>query len=145
MALDCMTKIRKCSNPGCAKKFEVKLNSGGLYCAASCASAHRRWKCLKDASLGKNVHPRTMKRWLIENNGNKCNECGQKNVWKGKPLVLHLDHIDGDSDNTTKKNCRLLCPNCHSQTPTFGNRGMGRRYKKIAKRNVYLQEYKAKK
>jgi hypothetical protein len=35
-------------------------------------------------------------------------------------LVLQLDHIDGDRSNNTIDNLRLLCPNCHTQTPTFG-------------------------
>ena len=40
------------------------------------------------------------------------------------------------------ENLRLLCPNCHTQTPTYGNAGKGSRYKKNTKRNKYLQEYK---
>lgn len=51
---------------------------------------------------------------------NKCEECGQNNVWNGKPLTLHLDHIDGDHDNNLLANLRVLCPHCHQQTPTFG-------------------------
>lgn len=37
----------------------------------------------------------------------------------GKPLVLELDHIDGNNQNDQRHNLRYLCPNCHSQTPTF--------------------------
>ena len=40
------------------------------------------------------------------------------------------------------RNLRTLCPNCHSQTETFGSKGQGSRYKKISKRNQYLQSYK---
>lgn len=42
--------------------------------------------------------------------------------WAGKRLVLHLDHIDGNPLHNTIENYRLLCPNCHSQTPTWGNK-----------------------
>lgn len=55
---------------------------------------------------------------------NKCEECGQGNIWNGKPLTLHLDHIDGDHDNNLLENLRVLCPHCHQQTPTFGAKNM---------------------
>ena len=58
---------------------------------------------------------------------NKCYKCGLDPEWQGEPLSLHLDHIDGDNTNNTIGNLRILCPNCHSQTPTFGSK----RYKKI--------------
>ena len=51
---------------------------------------------------------------------NKCEICEQGNIWMGKPLTLHLDHIDGDHDNNIIENLRVLCPHCHQQTPTFG-------------------------
>ena len=37
-------------------------------------------------------------------------------------LVFHLDHLDGDSTNHTLHNLRILCPNCHSKTPTFAGK-----------------------
>jgi endogenous inhibitor of DNA gyrase (YacG/DUF329 family) len=83
-----------------------------------------------------------LKKFLIETRGEKCEECGQEGTWNNKPLVLQLDHIDGDSDNNFPSNIRLLCPNCHSQTENFGSKGKGSRYKKITKRNSYLREYK---
>lgn len=49
---------------------------------------------------------------------NTCSECGITE-YNGKPLVMQLDHIDGDSSNHMFANLRLLCPNCHSQTDTF--------------------------
>ena len=48
--------------------------------------------------------------------------CNITNVWNGKKLVLHLDHIDGNSNNHKLNNLRLLCPNCHSQTETFSGK-----------------------
>lgn len=48
----------------------------------------------------------------------KCNICGISE-WNSKKIRLHIDHIDGSRLNTEKKNLRLICPNCHSQTDTY--------------------------
>lgn len=42
--------------------------------------------------------------------------------WRGRPLTLELDHIDGNKRNNSLTNLRLLCPNCHSQTDTWRGR-----------------------
>ncbi len=49
----------------------------------------------------------------------KCSECGNEGEWNDKHLELELDHINGDSRDNRLENLRILCPNCHSQTPTF--------------------------
>jgi hypothetical protein len=48
-----------------------------------------------------------------------CALCGQTSTWFGKPLVLELDHVNGVNNDNRLSNLRLLCPNCHSQQPTF--------------------------
>jgi 5-methylcytosine-specific restriction endonuclease McrA len=50
-----------------------------------------------------------------------CSECGLTD-WRGAPLALVLDHINGDPRDHRLGNLRLLCPNCNSQTPTFAGR-----------------------
>lgn len=52
----------------------------------------------------------------------KCLICGISE-WIGKKLNLEIDHIDGNSEDNRIENLRFLCPNCHSQTHTFGYRG----------------------
>ena len=53
---------------------------------------------------------------------NKCSECGIGDEWNGKRIVNHLDHINGIHDDHRLENLRMLCPNCHSQTPTYSGR-----------------------
>lgn len=49
----------------------------------------------------------------------KCSICGLPPEWQGKPLVLTLDHINGDNKDDRLENLRWVCPNCDRQLPTF--------------------------
>lgn len=53
----------------------------------------------------------------------KCAICGNIGIHNDQPLPLQIDHIDGNWKNNTIPNLRFLCPNCHSQTETFGYTG----------------------
>lgn len=59
---------------------------------------------------------------------NLCALCGMPPEWRGRPLVMRLDHIDGDSRNNVLDNLRLVCPNCDSQLPTFSGRNNTPKY-----------------
>lgn len=53
---------------------------------------------------------------------NICEECGQNEEWRGKRISLHLDHVNGDNKDNRLNNLRILCPNCHAATGTYGNK-----------------------
>ncbi|MFI1175019.1 HNH endonuclease signature motif containing protein [Streptomyces melanogenes] len=59
--------------------------------------------------------------------GERCALCGTEPTWRGHPLPLEVDHIDGDWRNNRIENLRFLCPNCHSTTDTYRGRGKGRK------------------
>ncbi|HEY4427849.1 MAG TPA: HNH endonuclease signature motif containing protein [Solirubrobacteraceae bacterium] len=55
-----------------------------------------------------------------------CAECGIT-TWRERALALELHHINGDGKDNRLENLVLLCPNCHSQTDSWGGRNAGRR------------------
>lgn len=71
---------------------------------------------------GRKVGGHTLRRYLrMEGVSYLCVEC-ELSEWRGNPLTLQVDHIDGDKTNNEIDNLRFLCPNCHSQTDTFAGR-----------------------
>lgn len=64
-----------------------------------------------------------LRRFVLKNNliPYKCAICGCVE-WQGKTLSLELDHINGINNDNRLENLRFLCPNCHSQTTTYGSR-----------------------
>ncbi len=76
---------------------------------------------------GGGASPYIIRRWLIKVRGCKCERCNGDS-WLGKPMPVEVHHVDGNFTNNSIANLELLCPNCHSITPTYRakNKGHGR-------------------
>ena len=94
-------------------------------------SAHKRFtaaQILIQVPRGsRRTRPRLLRRALDEVGVQReCDGCGIDESWQGRPLVLEIDHIDGDYHNNTIGNLRCLCPNCHAQTENYCGRSAGK-------------------
>lgn len=106
-----------CLNCG---KEKTARNTRGMYCSNKCQHAYTMMKKIVDGTAS----ARTLRRYLIETQEGRCSKCGI-NKWNGKPIVVELEHKNGNSSDDNLDNVCLLCPNCHSQTPTYKNRNKG--------------------
>ena len=116
------------------------------YCSNKCQGEHTKKLIYEqiengDTTFGEKIY----KDYLILKYGNKCMECGwnEINPITGK-VPIQLEHISGNSYDNSLDNLKLLCPNCHSLTPTFGslNKGNGRkkrREKRQEEKNILNQ------
>lgn len=117
--------------PNCKKEVTKRNNK---YCDNKCQVEFERKSIYEkiENNQGK-FYQNTYKNYLINKHGDKCMNCGwnEKNEVTGK-VPIQLEHIDGNSENNSLDNLKLLCPNCHSLTPTYGalNKGNGRKSRK---------------
>ena len=97
------------------------------YCSLTCFQVKNyndnveKW--LKGEDKGWSGKTATLKNFVRKyihlHKGTACEECGwdKKHPLDGRVLT-EIDHIDGDAHNCKPENLRVLCPNCHSMTPT---------------------------
>lgn len=71
-----------------------------------------------------NYHTEKAKSFILSNNLIKyeCAGCGNQGEWRGKSITLQLEHKNGNNRDHRLDNLEFLCPNCHSQTATYGSK-----------------------
>jgi hypothetical protein len=128
--------LRKVSKYGtfkclsCGVEGLPKRQNQNKYCSIKCQQSYiyntfiSDWLSGKESGVVKNGTKGAIKRYILSEQDNKCNHCGNSD-WMGKKLVLELEHKDGNSDNNARSNLECLCPNCHSLTPTYRNKNKG--------------------
>ena len=101
-----------------------------IYCSNKCQLEYQYIKRINEWKVTDKIGKPAVKRYLSEKKAG-CWNCGITE-WMNRPIVLELEHIDGNSDNNKEDNLSLLCPNCHSQTDTYKgkNVGKGRHYRR---------------
>jgi len=124
--------------PLCLKCKQPVKRGASIYCSSKCCNTHKcdeRILNWKDGIFAKSEQmPKYIKPYLMKKFNNACEECGWSEIHPVTGLYpLQVEHIDGNCTNHSEDNLKLLCPNCHSLTPTFGflNNGNGKRRKKI--------------
>lgn len=105
-----------------------------IYCSNVCQKAYEFSQRYNEWINGRaDFGNKAIRKFLIHQNLYKCAFCGISE-WQEKDIVLEVDHIDGNWERSSPDNVRLLCPNCHSQTDTYKNKGgrlkEGRPYRK---------------
>jgi len=112
----------------CGKKMQYRKNTANKFCNNKCSSDFfGKEKVYKWLNGQIDPTKSIVSRYLKETKGYFCEEC-KLFEWNEKPITLEIDHIDGNPFNNHCSNFRFICPNCHSQTPSWkgGNRGKGR-------------------
>jgi transposase-like protein len=71
-----------------------------------------------------------------------CQDCGVRDIYNNKKIVLQIDHINGINFDNRLFNLRYLCPNCHSQTSNFGNKNRSRIQKKYPLDSEIIDQYR---
>lgn len=107
----------------CRKRFGFSL--GSWHKAVKRGDIRPRRQRLELETVLASSPRRTVKRHLIQAGilENRCDWCGL-DEWRGKPLAIQIDHVNGIKNDNRIENLRMLCPNCHSQTDTFAARNL---------------------
>jgi len=133
------TKRNKNTKNKCLNCNSDIVNFGKKYCSSVCHQEFKR-KAIFDRIENNDLTLTSYnyKSYLKYYYGEKCMNCGWCEVNKTtNKIPIELEHIDGNSTNNNLSNLKLLCPNCHSLTPTYkgANLGNGRYNRRVRYKN----------
>jgi 5-methylcytosine-specific restriction endonuclease McrA len=119
--------ISTCRN--CNKEIKKYVRKG-VYCSNACRDMYVNTELLSKFKQGKLTQRPTLRKILSKERGYNCAICKISN-YNNNPITLQVNHIDGICTNNFPENLELLCPNCHSQSDTFGGRNKGKGRKSL--------------
>ena len=119
----------------CVYCDKVLLRKDVKYCSGSCQGKYQRSQYLEKWFSG-NVSGNTggeyvglsgyVRSYLLEEAEYQCSKCGWGEVHPDTGNIpLQINHIDGNSLNSSPNNLEVICPNCHSLTSNYGSLNMG--------------------
>lgn len=130
--------VRRHGNPksNCLLCGSKTKSANGKYCSTLCSGKAKTKNNLKKLLDNELTPWKRIRNHLITTIG-KCQNCSISD-WNGNSLSFECDHIDGDGSNNRLSNARLLCPNCHSQTPTFRAKNIKNPLGKVHRSKRYM-------
>jgi len=135
-------KFNNCTN------CKEQIDGNKKYCNNKCQQEFQRKEIFDKIEKGEYTteHTKIYKTYLISIHGEKCMECGWKEVnkYSGKiPLELH--HVDCNPDNNKVDNLQILCPNHHALTKSWKaiSEGDGRYSRRRKRRRKNYKEGKS--
>ncbi len=93
--------------------------------AARLENLRRRQRPLAQVLVEESTYPRKdVKRRLLAEGLKepRCELCGQDEIWRGRPMSMILDHINGVRADHRLENLRMICPNCAATLDTHCGR-----------------------
>ena len=116
----------------------INHHNAKKFCSRKCYDAYHTQEhyqhYLQDNSIAYGQqNMQRYKKYFLEEQNHECAICHIKDNWNNMKLTFILDHIDGNADNNSRDNLRLICPNCDSQLSTYKSKNKNsarRKYRK---------------
>lgn len=118
----------------CGLQIAQGVKCDRKYCCLKCQTDYQFVENFRDWYEHRDNDQRNpaLRKYLAVWQGLSCSVCGAEE-WNGLPITLEVEHRSGDSSDNSPDNVCLICPNCHSQTPTYKarNKGNGRASRRL--------------